>query len=243
MANHLSFQACSTQRRIRGVSLRAFAFANCLKNAKASDDHPPPTLLAMTTKRQRLHEAANSGYVCSLRRLAAANATPSQLAAPPEALPSQCNADTNVVSTAISAPPNNGKPSATTSSLRPPLASGTQIQIMNEDVRRDACTLPHGTLLPQRFRGQSLSSQEPQLWHMMRGDGQKSRVDGHTGKSAEQGGGGDASASTTAPGTTGAQSAGGDHMGPWTTQPLRHFHSATSRAPSLFSAQPIVSAS
>ena len=139
MTNLLNFQTCATRRRIRGVSLRPLAFANCRKNANASDDHRPPTALAMTNKRQRLHGAAHSGKVRSLWRLATASATPSRLAAPTMALPSQCSADSNGVDSNL----NSSKKwqaicyhlkSPTTSRLRNP-----QIQITHENVCRYSC--------------------------------------------------------------------------------------------------------
>ena len=55
----------------------------------------------------------SSLYVRSLRRRARANAVPSLLGAPLIALPSQCRADTKVVSTTNCAHPNRGRPSTT----------------------------------------------------------------------------------------------------------------------------------
>ena len=129
----------------RGAASEESRFAalpslNCRKKANASDDHLPPTSLVMTTKRQRLHGTANSGYVRCLRRLAVALATPSRFAAPPRALPSQCSADERGVDSNLSP---SKKWQASGHHLKSPTTSrlrSTQIQITNKNVRRDACS-------------------------------------------------------------------------------------------------------
>ena len=72
-----NLQACSTRRLITGVSDRALALANRLRNNLVSSDHQPFTQ-AQTTKRVRVRGATSSGYVNSfLLRLSKNNAVQS----------------------------------------------------------------------------------------------------------------------------------------------------------------------
>ena len=80
------------------------------RNLRASSDQRPPTSPAMTTNRALRRGPTSSRCVLSLPRRAACNTASSSFAARGE--PSQCNGDTNVVSTASCAPPKRGSPSA-----------------------------------------------------------------------------------------------------------------------------------
>ena len=110
---HLSLHACSAPllRKKTGSHL-ARAFARRDRNSLVSSDHRPPTSPARTTNRALQRGLTSSGLVLSFLRLAATKTAPSTWAARGCAEPSQCKADTSVVSTASWAPPNKGNPSA-----------------------------------------------------------------------------------------------------------------------------------
>ena len=108
---HLNLRACSGPlRKIMGSKI-ARAFATRVRNCLVSSDHRPPTSPA-STNRALPRGLASSGKVLSFPRLAATKTAPSTWAARGCADPSQCKADTKVVSTASWAPPNKGSPSA-----------------------------------------------------------------------------------------------------------------------------------
>ena len=106
--HHRIRHVCSTRLRMRRGSCLAFAMAKRRKKVNASEDHLPPP------PPPRCHER----YLRCFLRLAATKVTPSRSAAPRCGVPSPLRADTSVVSTASSAPPKRGRPSATTSSVR-----------------------------------------------------------------------------------------------------------------------------
>ena len=58
---HRIRQACSARFLIKGISLRARAIANALRNPLVSSDHRPPTSIAATTKCARRPGSKNSG--------------------------------------------------------------------------------------------------------------------------------------------------------------------------------------
>ena len=147
--------ACSTRRLKGGVSNRALALANSLRNDTVSGDHRPPT---------------SPGPAAGTHELGARDFLP-----PPHdqrhsidvgcvslAEPSRCKAETKVVSKASCAPPNNGRPSVTTSRWRPSWTSGA-------------------------LKSKSLTIHNPasptlQLQRALRDGGQVRRLDGHIDK-------------------------------------------------------------
>ena len=94
------------------------ALANWLRNDVVSMDRRPPTSMPRTTRGALLLGPTSSGYVRS-------NTTPSRFSAPLCDDPSQWRAHTTVVSTTNWHLPNKGRPSTTTSSLRPSAALGS----------------------------------------------------------------------------------------------------------------------
>ena len=96
IAHHLILQACSARRLISVVSFRVRALASNRMKARVSFDHRPATSPANTNNRVRARRPTSSGQVLSMRRRAR---TPSLSLAPAVADPSQCSADTRVVST------------------------------------------------------------------------------------------------------------------------------------------------
>ena len=102
-----------------GGLLRDVARDRAVRNWRVSEDHRPATSPPKTTKRHLPSSPDNSGYVRTLRLLAPLSAAPSLVAAPTLAVPSLLMALTRVASMASCAPPNSGRPSATTSRRRP----------------------------------------------------------------------------------------------------------------------------
>ena len=119
MFPHRRLQAVSALLRRTSGALRDFARDRAVRNWRVSEDHRPATSPPKTTKRHLPSSTDNSGYVRTLRLLAALSAAPSLEAAPALAVPSLLMALTRVASMASCAPPNNGRPSATTSRRRP----------------------------------------------------------------------------------------------------------------------------
>ena len=153
---HLNLQACSARLRKMVGSLLDFALAKKLKNCLVYSDHLPPTFPARTTNRTLTRGLASSGYVRSFLRLAATKTAPSTWAARGCAEPSQCNADTRVVSSASWAPPKRGKPSARISSRR----LSSELGSARSKFRRNAfvTTLPPASL---QMRAPALSTANP----------------------------------------------------------------------------------
>ena len=116
---------CSTRLLKSAVSCLERAFANWLKNDVVSVDMRPPTSVPRTTRRALLLGPTISGYVRSFLRRALSSTTPSIFSAPLCGDPSQWRAHTTVASTANWHLPNKGRPSITTSSLRPSAALGS----------------------------------------------------------------------------------------------------------------------
>ena len=104
--------------RTRGAHL-AFAFASCVRKSAASSGHLPPISAAKTTSLVRLWRCHSSGNVRSLRRLASKRAAPSTFVHLLCGCPSPASGDTSVVSGVSCAHLKRGRPSLTTSSLRP----------------------------------------------------------------------------------------------------------------------------
>ena len=102
-----------TKKIAEDFTLRDFARDRAVRNWRVLEDHRPATSPPKTTKRHLPPSPDNSGHVLTLRLLAALSATLSLVAAPALAVPSL------LASMASSAPPNSGRPSATTSRRHP----------------------------------------------------------------------------------------------------------------------------
>ena len=175
-----SRHTCSTRRRMSRDSDLTRALINSRTKISTSSVHLPPTSIAKTTRRTRTTGPTNSGYVISLSRFSAANATPSWSATPLLDLSSSLIAETNVVSTVSCPPSKRRKP--VTSNLQestvtcPPHSHIHVTRDQIGDVRPSAslqllaAVLSKGNpLLPT-----SLSSS------MLREDDQRDRLSGHT---------------------------------------------------------------
>ena len=117
---HLNLHACSVRRLMRWGSPRASLWPAGTRSSWSPSTTGPPTSRAITNRRARRWTPTSSGYVRAFLFRAASKATPSTSAAPLLAVPSHLSALTNVVSIASCAPPNWGRPSATTSRRLPP---------------------------------------------------------------------------------------------------------------------------
>ena len=108
-------------------------------------------------------------------------------------MPSRLRADTSVVSMANWAPPRK----SVGDDLQPAVVNtvtGDEVHVTDHDVRADSCPCFPADPLQPRSPTETLSSPDPLPRNKLRGGGQSSQKDGHTGSSewtGEGDGGGD----------------------------------------------------
>ena len=198
-------QLCSALFSSTAVSLRALAFARCLRKDAASSDHLPATTPAMTTSLARCLGRTNSGYVRSLRRRADTRRPIRRCQA---VLFGQSHRIV-MLRQELSPPPTGGRQTVVT--RRQPLLNVVdhRLEQVDPSPARTRSWKLFRLLLGKSWRScfplRTPAFPEPLPTRTKHDDGQRRQGDGHIGKHAKTGAMGGAIASGAAHGTTAAQ--------------------------------------